>query len=192
MDMERQINELNASTGGELQAQLAQVAMGSTGGRTSDIMEASELLVGKDMSPEDKAQFQQNIESQKSQLLDKMLDPGAEGPIKQAKMALMQDPNFQKFKKDMGIQTDEFGLRALRQKYSTQNKSARRADRNQMKRLQTLGTEANPVRTAAIKNVADTIEKRPTPKSDSAKIASETLDKRDVTVKTQSTGGLYE
>lgn len=187
MDMERQINELNASTGGELQAQLAQVAMGSTGGRTSDIMEASEMLVGKDMSSEDKAQFQQNIESQKSQLLDKMLDPGAEGPIKQAKMALMQDPNFQKFKKDMGIQTDEFGLRALRQKYRTQNVASRRADRDQMKRLRTMGTEAHPVRTAAIKSISDAAEKAATPKSDSADIASATLDKRDVTVKTDST-----
>jgi hypothetical protein len=191
MDMERQINELNASTGGELQAQLAQVAMGSTGGRTSDIMEASEMLVGKDMSPEDKAQFQQNIESQKSQLLDKMLDPGAEGPIKQAKMALMQDPNFQNFKKDMGIQTDEFGLRALRQKYRTQNVASRRADRDQMKRLRTMGTEAHPVRTAAIKNISDTVEKPSAPKSDSAEIASATLDKRDVTVKTDSTPDGY-
>ena len=58
-----------------------------------------------------------------------------------------------------------------------------------MKKLRYMGTEAEPVRTAAIQAVSDTVEDTPVPKSDSAKIASETLDKRDVTVKTEGIGG---
>ena len=187
--LQQEINNINAHTGGALDAQLQEVAKGASGGRTTDIFEAADMIVGKDMSPEEKAAFQKSVGSEKAALLDKMLDPGAEGPIKQAKMALMQDPNFQKFKKDMGIQTDEFGLRALRKKYRTQNIAARRSDRAQMKRISEMGTAAQPVRTSAIETVKDTIEDRPTPKTDSANIASSTLDKRDVTVKTQSTGG---
>ena len=187
--LQQEIDNINAHTGGALDAQLQEVAKGASNGRTTDIFEAADLIVGKDMSPEEKEAFQKSVGSEKAALLDKMLDPGAEGPIKQAKMDLMQDPNFQKFKKDMGIQTDEFGLRALRKRYRTQNIAARRSDRAQMKRLSEMGTAAQPVRTSAIETVKDTIEDRPTPKTDSANIASSTLDKRDVTVKTQSTGG---
>ena len=187
--LQQEIDNINAHTGGALDAQLQEVAKGASNGRTTDIFEAADMIVGKDMSPEEKAAFQKSVGSEKAALLDKMLDPGAEGPIKQAKLALMQDPNFQKFKKDMGIQTDEFGLRALRKKYRTQNIAARRSDRAQMKRLSEMGTAAQPVRTSAIETVEDTIEDRPTPKTDSANIASSTLDKRDVTVKTKSTGG---
>lgn len=187
--LQQEINNINAVTGGALDAQMQQVAQGATRGRTSDILEAADIVVGTGMSPEDKKAFQESVGSKQAELIDMMLKPGAEGPIKQAKLDLMQDPNFQKFKKDMGIQTDEFGLRALRKKYRTQNVADRGADRKQMKRIRELGTAAHPVRTAAIESVADTIEKRPVPTNDSAKIASETLDKRDVTVKTEGIGG---
>ena len=187
--LQQEINNINAVTGGALDAQMQQVAQGATRGRTGDILEAADIIVGTGMSPEDKKAFQESVGSKQAELIDMMLKPGAEGPIKQAKLDLMQDPNFQKFKKDMGIQTDEFGLRALRKKYRTQNVADRGADRKQMKRIRELGTAAHPVRTAAIESVADTIEKRPVPTNDSAKIASETLDKRDVTVKTEGIGG---
>jgi len=169
--MAQNIENLNAATGGKLNAEIQQIASASTGGRTTDIMEAADLTVNRGLtSPEDKKRYMADMNEQKASVLDNMLRPGASPEHKKMLTALTQSEAFQKGKKASGLVTDEAFVRHLRHGYRTTAREGRVQDRATLAKLNVGRKPATGPQASAMNALAAAVSTKIAPKRPGAAV----------------------
>jgi hypothetical protein len=167
--MQQGIDNLSAATGGQLGAELAQVASGSTGGRTNDPMEASDLIVNRGLtSPEDKQRYISDINDQKASFMDHILRPNAPPEHKKMRQALVATEAFQQGKQKLGLVTDEAFFRHLRGAYRNLAREGRKQDQATLAALNSGPKPANRTQASAMNALAASTERTLPPKRPSA------------------------
>jgi hypothetical protein len=163
--MRQGIDNLNAATGGQLDKEMAQIASGSTGGRTTDIMEAADLTVTRGLtSPEDKKQYMTDLNEQKASVIDNLLRPGAGPESRKMMMAMAESPAFQEKKKQLGLMTDEALFRHLRTAYRSTAREGRMKDRMTLAALKQGRKPATGPQASAMNALAAAVETKMAPK----------------------------
>jgi len=163
--MRQGIDNMSAATGGALGKEMAQIASGSTGGRTTDIMEAADLTVTRGLtSPEDKKKYMADMNEQKASVLDNMLRPGASPEHKKMLNALTQSEAFQKGKKASGLITDEAFVRHLRHGYRTTAREGRVQDKATLAKLNVGRKPATGPQASAMNALAAAVSTKIAPK----------------------------
>ena len=163
--MRQGIDNLSAATGGDFGREMAQIASGSTGGRTTDIMEAADLTVTRGLtSPEDKKKYMTDMNDQKANVLGHLLTPGASPQHKKMLAALTQSEAFQKGKAATGLVTDEAFIRHLRHGYRSKAQEGRVQDRATLAKLNVGRKPATGPQASAMNALASAVETKMAPK----------------------------
>tara|TARA_R100001510_G_scaffold19527_1_gene17031 strand:- start:22852 stop:24216 length:1365 start_codon:yes stop_codon:yes gene_type:complete len=192
IENEEYINNSRPSFGGSLPAVMAEIASAMSSGRTQDMQQALDGLLGEiNMSAEDAAQIDNYTERHKM-LMDKMLDPNAPSAVQEARTALIQDPAYQTMKREMGWQTDSGMIKYLTRQAKMDRRLRRKNDRLLNKSVRLAGP--SPEALAAMRTLQENADKaRQEQKDKLAKTKSATLaqqpEPEDTTVKTGGSSG---
>ena len=183
-----QIDGAFAATGGQIHPMIAQMSQALSGDASvTTIPEALSAFGGdpKQQAAADKA-FADETKLEKAALMDKMLDPNAPGPVKQAKIDLISNPAFLQKQRELGIMNTKAMLKALARGYRQEERQERQQS---MANLEKISANPSMIFNPALKTIesareslAATARSKPSSSAPAAEMLSNNLE--DVNEKT--------
>jgi len=147
--MEKQmIDATQGSYGGSFGSTMAELISATTSGKTTDVQEALDDLVGQIGLSPDEAATVTNQDMYQEMLLGQLYNPNAASAVEQARDQLLQDPGFLKYKESMGFHSDRAAFKSLKKQL---RRDRRRRNKEDRQTLRVTGRSASPQALSALK-----------------------------------------